>query len=244
MEYYGLLKQQQPEQIVELVLCANVVPPERREFLERAGIECKELGISLIQTVAQKHRYLFYDEAEFLPRNDQPSQASAPPTGAEWKSRPGEQKVWIFQANPKRYDVLNVLSNPGLESFCWQVNQHKDAIRQGDVALIWMSGKEAGIYAVAEVTCDPEIRADIPAHEKYWVNERDRGARRLRAMLSLRRNLVNHPLRRYELKEIEKLKHLSILRQAQGTNFPVTSTEWELMRVMIDEKRDQMRSRT
>src|SRR5882724_2131232 len=42
MEYYGLLKQQQPDKILELVLCANTVPPERREFLERAGIECKE----------------------------------------------------------------------------------------------------------------------------------------------------------------------------------------------------------
>jgi len=32
-----------------------------------------------------------------------------------------------------------------------------------------MSGKEAGIYAVADVTSDPEIRAEIPGDEKYWV---------------------------------------------------------------------------
>ena len=56
-----------------------------------------------------------------------------------------------------------------------------------------------------------KIRADIPAHEKYWVSEKDRGTRRLRVTLSLRRNLVNRPLHRSELKEVEKLKTLSIL---------------------------------
>ena len=239
MEYYGLLKQQQPEKIVELVLCANVVPPERREFLERAGIECKELGISLIQAIAQKHQYQFCDEAELLPRNEQHPLMSAPQTGAEPTLPQVGQEVWIFQADPNRYNVISALSDPALGDLCWQVNQRKKAIKRGDAALIWMSGKEAGIYAVASVTSDPEIRADIPAHEKYWVNEEDRGTRRLRVTLSLRRNLVNHPLLRYELKQIDSLKDLSILRQAQGTNFPVSMIEWDVIQKKIDEKHNQ-----
>ena len=156
MEYYGLLKQQQPEKIVELVLCANVVPPERREFLERAGIECKELGISFIQTVAQKHRYTFCDEAKLLPRKEQRSLANELPASAEPIPSQVGQKVWIFQADPNRYNVISALSDPALGSLCWQVNQYKNLIKQGDVALIWMSGKEAGVYAVAGVTSDPE----------------------------------------------------------------------------------------
>jgi len=39
MEYYGLLKRQSPDAIVELILCANIIPPERKTFLETVGIE-------------------------------------------------------------------------------------------------------------------------------------------------------------------------------------------------------------
>ncbi len=239
MEYYGLLKQQQPDKIVELVLCANIIPPERREFLERAGIECKELGISLIQTIAQRHRYQFSDEEELLPRNKATPSYEARIANAEPTYMREGKKVWLFQADPNRYNVISALSDPALGDLCWQVNQRKKEIKQGDVALIWMSGKEAGIYAITDVTSDPEIRAEISADEKYWVNEEDRGTRRLRVTLSLRRNLVNRPLLRYELKQVDSLKHLSILRQAQGTNFPVSSIEWDVIHKKIDEKHNQ-----
>ena len=55
IEYYGLLKQQSPSQIVELILCANIIPPERRSFLENTGIECKELGVALILNIAKRY---------------------------------------------------------------------------------------------------------------------------------------------------------------------------------------------
>ena len=62
LEYYGILKQQNSEQIIELILCANTIPPERRISLERYGIDCKELDTSLILKVAKKYNYKFLDE--------------------------------------------------------------------------------------------------------------------------------------------------------------------------------------
>jgi len=59
MEYYGLLKNQNPIDNIELILCANVIPQERRTFLETIGIECKELGINFINQVAEKVGYRF-----------------------------------------------------------------------------------------------------------------------------------------------------------------------------------------
>ena len=38
MEYYGLLKETNPDDIIELVLCANIIPPYRKRFLEISGI--------------------------------------------------------------------------------------------------------------------------------------------------------------------------------------------------------------
>jgi len=56
-EYYGLLKSKNQDEYYELILCANVIPKERRLFLENIGIDCKELGISYISEIAKKHDY-------------------------------------------------------------------------------------------------------------------------------------------------------------------------------------------
>ena len=157
-----------------------------------------------------------------------------PLSAAQSPSVRGGQSVWIFQANPNRYDILNALGDPALQSQCWQVNQHKDRIKLGDLALIWMSGREAGIYAVTEVTSEPTVMSDLPGEEKYWVNEEDRGAQRLKVMVTIRENLINHPVYRHQLLDAEGLKNLSILKFWQGTNFPVSDVEWGVIRKMIN----------
>jgi len=62
IDYYGLVKEQEPKQCIELILCANIIPPERRKFLEIIGIECKELDISLLEKIAKKYNYKFLNE--------------------------------------------------------------------------------------------------------------------------------------------------------------------------------------
>lgn len=139
----------------------------------------------------------------------------------------------MFQANPNRYDVLNALSDPEIQQHHWQVNQHKRKIKKGDIALIWMSGKEAGIYAVAEIASDPSIMGDPPGAEKYWMSSDDKGVKRLRVHLINIAVLINNPIYRHEFKEIGQLKDLSILKVAQGTNFPVTLDEWSVIKELI-----------
>src|SRR4030065_1343844 len=97
-----------------------------------------------------------------------------------------------------------------------------------------MSGKEAGIYAVAEIASDPSIMGTTPTEEKYWLSNEDKGLERLRVELINKAVLINSPVYRYELKAIEELKNLSILRVAQGTNFPVSSTEWHVIKKLIE----------
>ena len=63
-EYFGLLKSQDQSQFYELVLCANIIPKERRLFLESIGIECKELGIAYITKLAEKFNYVFSDDPQ------------------------------------------------------------------------------------------------------------------------------------------------------------------------------------
>lgn len=228
IEYYGLLKQQNPNKIIELILCANIIPSERKVFLENVGIECKELGLVLIANVAKQNNYKFLDESEQkIPKEEIVKN--------ELNTIRRNNRVWIFQANPNRYDILNALLDPALDKQGWMVNQHRDEIKQGDIALIWMSGKEAGIYAICEVISDPSFMIDPPEEEKYWTNDKDKEQSRLRVKIRIIKNLVNNPLLRAELKGIRELSNLSILRFSQGTNFPVTQDEWKIIKNKIED---------
>ena len=66
----------------------------------------------------------------------------------------------------------------------WLVNQYQNEIHLGDVGLIWMSGKEAGIYAVVDVISDPALLINSDEMIKFWVSEEDRAQRRLRVRIS------------------------------------------------------------
>lgn len=235
MDYYGLLKEIQPDAVIELIVCANTIPHERRVFLENAGIELKELGLSLIQRIAAKYNYKFLDDRKeqddkILPANSSKINTDVCQTEGSLSS------TWLFQANPDRYDILNALSDPEVQRYHWQVNQHIKKIKKGDIALIWMSGKEGGIYAVAEILCAPAIMREYPAEEKYWVSDEDKGVECLRVELVNKIVLMNTPIYRDELKAMEELKNLSILRIAQGTNFPVSAAEWHVIKKLMDDK--------
>ncbi len=225
IEYYGLLKKENPDRIIGLILCANMIPPERKLFLEQVGIECKELGIALISEIAKKHGYVFLDskneEAVSLPPQKERvvSQAQAERSGS---------RAWIFQANPFRYDVLNALSDSSLDGSikCWLVNQHRKEIKSGDVVFIWMSGKESGIYAMAEIICDPTIMKAPPEDDKFWIGDEDRNQARLRVKLKTKNTFLNNPLFRTTIKATPGFENLSILKYFQGANFPVTDDEY------------------
>ena len=146
---------------------------------------------------------------------------------------------WIFQADPKRYRLLEALVDA--DEIVWEVNQHGREIHMGDGVLIWQAGPNAGIYALAEVASEPAAETDRDPH---WAEtERERMAEpRPRVRLKISQLLLDRPLLRSELRDDPALQSLSILRFAQGTNFPVSQEEWdrllELMNVGAEPKED------
>ena len=196
-----MLKNRNLDESYELILCANVIPKERKTFLETIGIDCKELGVTIITDMAKKYDYAFIDDKSsydvslnelkvVLPLNEYEIYDNEDPT------------VWIFQGNPDRYDVLNALSDEEIgNSIHWLVNQHKQKIKKGHIALIWMSGKEAGIYAIARIETNPRQLAEFPAEKKYWTgNEEREVANRVR--LTVIRRLINNPILKEKLLKI------------------------------------------
>ncbi|PRC43519.1 hypothetical protein C6A85_000000104940, partial [Mycobacterium sp. ITM-2017-0098] len=141
------------------------------------------------------------------------------------------QKVWIFQANPKLFDLLDFLTEPSTQPGVvdsWLLRQRADEVSDGDTVLLWTAGDNAGIYATGTIVGESFMR-DREAWEPADAPPESRAIRyRLERILLyrpvLRRDLMNHPV----------LKDLLIIRQPSGTNFPVTEQQWEALRPLIE----------
>ena len=233
-EYYGLLKNANQADTYELVLCANVIPKERRTFLETIGIECLELGVVQLVELARKHDYKFIDDqSTFSTATPEDLKRFAPSTVTQDANALADQdlepSVWIFQGNPNRYDILNALSDKEIGNrIHWLVRQNRNRIHKGHLVLLWMSGRDSGIYALARVECEPLPMAEGDPEKKYWLEDEE-PALLMRVRLSVVRRFVNSPILKTTLLKIPELSNLSILRQFQGTNFPVRDSEWEII---------------
>jgi predicted Mrr-cat superfamily restriction endonuclease len=66
--------------------------------------------------------------------------------------------AWVFQANPKRFDLLQALQDSSTET--WSVNQHRQDIQPGDRVWFRVTGPDAGLYAIGQVTSVPRREAN------------------------------------------------------------------------------------
>lgn len=236
-EYYGLLKLADPLKSYELILCANIIPHERKVFLLNIGIDCKEIALSKIIEVANKYNYTFIDDSpayaktrleEALTLNKGQNSTTTVSSLAEEET----SGVWIFQANPKRYDILNALEDPLVgNTIHWLVSRYKDSIHSGHLALIWLSGDSAGIYAVCRIESEPVLMNELPAEIRYWLNE-DAGEK-LRVRMTILKRLINRPVYKIELMKLPETREMGVIKAPQGTNFAVTVAEWHAIAQLL-----------
>lgn len=232
IEYYGLLKSEFPDKTIELILCANTIPRERKVFLENVGIDCKEITLREIIRVSEKYNYSFSDDIKFKNESIKLIEIQQ-----EIPSTKDDVNIWLFQANPKEYDILNALTDEKIgNKIHWYVGQQKKKIKKGHLGLIWMSGKESGIYAITRIESDPIFCAEYEEEKKHWHDTNKDTDDMLRVKMTIIKRLLNAPLFRDELKNIPELSELSILRYSQGTNFPVSCKEWEAISNLFEER--------
>ena len=230
MDYYGIINIQEKTSNIKLVIVANVIPKERVILLsEKLGIEFIEIPASKIIDVARKYSYSFLDETNQETKIQYKENTQEIDKNISF----GKSDVWIFQANPQRYDILNSLADEELKEEVWLITRFKDKIQKGDVGIVWMSGKDSGIYALAEIMNNPEFMEEPELSTKYWLSDDDKKQIRLRVRLRYTLKLLNNPILRYELKSVPELKDMFIFKQPQGTNFPVTQNEWGTLSQLI-----------
>ena len=140
--------------------------------------------------------------------------------------------TWIFQANPNKYDIQTSLQREAEE--LWNCNQHFRRIKRGDRVLIWISGDEAGIYAVGRVLSDPIQRSDSAKGMTYWADPRHGRQERPRVRVRYDQTFVTQPLLKTFLQCDPELWDLPILANPRGTNFKVMEREWEAIQAWIE----------
>ena len=100
--------------------------------------------------------------------------------------------------------------------------------------MIWLSGKESGIYAITEIVTDPQLMGEPEAERKYWTDSADAVGEKLRVKMKIVKNMLNRPLTKETIRNTNGLHNLRILRQPRGTNFNVISDEWNLIKELIE----------
>lgn len=139
-----------------------------------------------------------------------------------WLVQPENQRAWIFQSNPRLYDLPGALA--ALDQFQWSVNQRAGDMRVGDTVYLWESGEEAGILAVATITGEPSDDSTEPLDFSFYRDSAPIKSDKRRVPLRIDRVLAQR-LTRAELLEHPQLSKLQIIQQPNNTNYKVSEND-------------------
>ena len=145
-----------------------------------------------------------------------------------------EVNYWIFQGNQKIYNVTQALQDNILKS--WSVKSHKESIQIGDKVILWVSGNNAGCYALAEIVSEVYEAKDDDSEMIYYVDNRSNEISS-RVSIKITHNLSSNPILKEQIQGIEAFNELKA--GSQGTNFKATKIEYDTFLKLAESKRSK-----
>ena len=146
----------------------------------------------------------------------------------EWLKYNRPINYWVFQGNPKEFDIVKALEDNALKT--WRVKAHKDKINKGDKVILWAGGKNSGVYALA--TVDSEVsKMPEPEIEREYYKDQTVYEDKERVFLKIDYNLFNQPVLKSELENYTWFSKMKV--GSQGTNFTATKEEYESIKMLI-----------
>ena len=127
-----------------------------------------------------------------------------------------------FQGNPKYYRIIEGIRD--FEQMPWLATRYAKDMAPGDGVLIWKSGDNAGIYAVAEIIESLKIIIS-PPDIGYWIDTSRVGIKPC-TKIRFTSKLLDKPLLKEALKLDAVLKTLTVIRQPNSTKYKVTQQQW------------------
>jgi len=146
-------------------------------------------------------------------------------------------KPWVFQFNPAIYKWFDRIKQ-NRETEQWLTSRHVSDIREGDKVVIWASGEKAGVYAIGEIVKNPRKSPLAPEQEKYWANKEDvcKFQEKYSVIIKYLKVIIDRPLLEDECSKDPILSDMPVLKQPQGTNFPLTKEQWNRILELLDKK--------
>jgi MoxR-like ATPase len=163
------------------------------------------------------------DEYEEILLAEAPGPKPSPPV-------PGVKNAWIFQANPRYYDIRAAVES--LEEINWGISYYRKEIEVGDEAYIWVSGPGAGIIAAGRILNNPTEAQQDEGEDQFSIEPGRFAGKRLRVRIKIE-NVLSYPILRSDLVEHSVLKDLAIIRFANAAIFKVKPVEHEALRALI-----------
>lgn len=139
---------------------------------------------------------------------------------------------WIFQGNPKIYNVIDSLKAGALKS--WSVSTHKAKIKEGDKVILWVTGDDSGCYALCRVSSGVMKRKDDEIEQEFYTDKSTNDIHD-RVALEIELNLAEEPLLKKELLWLPEFADFK--GGNQGTNYTATEEQYRKIQELYWEKR-------
>jgi hypothetical protein len=137
-----------------------------------------------------------------------------PPTPRRW---------WLFQCNLEKYDLDGALKT--MARTTWRMTRHAEEIAEGDGVFLWVSGSTGGLRAVA--TVDSPVVEDAKDGDPF-IRDQEALSQKMKRV-GIRFDDGSRLVPRDVVRSAPGLKDLGVLRSPQGTNYPVTSDEAQVL---------------
>jgi 5-methylcytosine-specific restriction protein B len=138
-----------------------------------------------------------------------------------WNDNDSNINYWVFQGNPKIYNVQESLKNNDLKT--WLVNTHKEKIKVGDKFILWLSGNKSGCYALGTVASEVGLQNEGDNEFKYYITTQEKHERD-RVLVEIDQNFCENPIFWEDIKNDDTFKNFN--GGNQGTNFTATEDEY------------------
>lgn len=142
----------------------------------------------------------------------------------ELEGNENNEKVnfWVFQGNPKIYDVSRALNDNMIHE--WWVKSHKDKINIGDKGIIWVTGQESGCYAFFKVITEIYEANEDEDQEQYYRTEM-KNEINSKIGIEIEKNISTSPILKESVKNLDWFQDFN--GGNQGTTFQMTKKEYE-----------------
>lgn len=130
-------------------------------------------------------------------------------------------RVWFLQANPAQYDIDSALR--ALDRIWWRVPQHTSEIGTGDIAVLWRSGRVAGIVGIGRVCSDPGQHQSDSAERSFILAEEEAAADVTRVLVRVKPVPF---VSKEQVRAIVEMERHQIIVAPMGTVFPASAVEW------------------